>query len=99
MVAFFNEIIRIGQAAHPQLNYKDIDNQGGLPYKPGDFWEVSSPYHTVKPVKILYLRWLINGHDDDDDDKIIVRKSFVVPIRKVKFRVLKQDQVENQNEL
>ena len=98
MVAFFNEIIRIGQAAHPHLNYKDIDNQGGLPYKPGGFWEVSSPYNTVKPVKILYLRWLINGDDDDDDDKI-VRKSFVVPIRKVKFWVLKQDQVENQNEL
>ena len=39
----------IGQAAHPQLNYKHIDNRGGLPYiKPGGFLEVSSPYHTVK---------------------------------------------------
>ena len=42
--------IRIGQAANPQLNYKHVDNRGGLPYKPGGFLEVSSPYYTVKPV-------------------------------------------------
>ena len=50
MVDFLMKWIRIGQAAHPQLNYKDIDNQGGLPYKSGGFRKVSSPYHTVKPV-------------------------------------------------
>ena len=30
MVDFLMKWIRIGQAAHPQLNYKDIDNQGGF---------------------------------------------------------------------
>ena len=50
MVDFLMKWIRIGQAAHLQLNYKDIDNQGGLPYKSGGFRKVSSPYHTVKTV-------------------------------------------------
>ena len=50
MVDFLMKWIRIGQAAHLQLNYKGIDNQGGLPYKSGGFRKVSSPYHTVKPV-------------------------------------------------
>ena len=50
MVDFLMKLIRIGQAAHLQLNYKGIDNQGGLPYKSGGFRKVSSPYHTVKPV-------------------------------------------------
>ena len=44
--------VRIGRAAHShsQLNYKHIDNRGGLPPKPGGLLEISSPYHTVKPV-------------------------------------------------
>ena len=74
--------------AKPQIHnlITNIDNGGGLPYNPGDFLEVSSPYHTVK---LVY---------DDDDDKI-VWKPFVGPLRKVKFLVLKQYQAENQNEL
>ena len=48
MVDFLMKWIRIGQAAHPQLNYKDIDNQGGLPYKSGGFRKVSSSLNPFK---------------------------------------------------
>ncbi len=34
----------IDLAAHSQRNFKHIANRGGLPYKPGGFLEVSSPY-------------------------------------------------------
>ena len=50
MINFLMKLVRIGRAAHPQLNYKHIDNRGGLPYKPDGFLEVSSPYNTFKPV-------------------------------------------------
>ena len=43
MIEFLMKWYWIGQVAHSQLNYKYIDNQGGLPYKPGGFLEVSSP--------------------------------------------------------
>ena len=35
---------------HNLTDYKHNDNRGGFPYKPGDFLEVSSPYHAFKPV-------------------------------------------------
>ena len=50
--------VRIGQAARPHSQY--FDNRGGLSYNPGGFLEVSSPCHTVKPVWILFLKWLIS---------------------------------------
>ena len=43
MVDFLMKWNQIGQAAHPQLNYKHIDNWGGLPSKLGGFLEVSLP--------------------------------------------------------
>ena len=55
MVDFLMKWIRIGQAAHPQLNYKDIDNQGGLPYKSGGFRKVSSPTILLNPFKYYIL--------------------------------------------
>ena len=52
MIDFLMKRVPIGQAAHPhsQLNYKHNDHRGGLPYYLGGFLEVSSTYHTVKPV-------------------------------------------------
>ena len=41
MIEFLMMWYWIGQGAHSR--YKNIDNQGGLPYKPGGFLEVSSP--------------------------------------------------------
>ena len=54
MIDFWMKWVRIGQAAHPhphpQLNCKHIDIRGGHPCMPGGFLEVSSPFHTVKPI-------------------------------------------------
>jgi len=45
MIEFLMNRVWIDLAALPQQIYEHIANQGGLPYKPGGFLEVSSPSH------------------------------------------------------
>ena len=46
-------------------------NQGGLPYKPAGFLEVSFSFTQLlyKLLIIILVLWQINDDDDDDDDE------------------------------
>ena len=61
---FLMKWVWIGQAAHPQLNYKHNDNQGGLPWFLGGL--LTLPFCCI--CINITSEWLINDNNDDDDD-------------------------------
>ena len=55
MIQFLMKRPWIGQAAHLLSNNYNITDWGGLPYKPGGFLEVSSPYLLLIVTVIFYV--------------------------------------------